>query len=171
MEGDRPKAVPFFIGMTKLIEKLKTLVENEAEALGTFVVGHSSGEKGLYRFYVDSAEPLSLYTLSELTKQVSVKIDEGEFGDEAFTFEISSPGADKPLNDIRQFHKHIGRTFDLELDNDTNFTGKLTKIEQPELTFDIEYTEKINGKKTVIKDQRVVQFEHIKTATIKISFK
>src|SRR5688572_1146084 len=100
--------------MKKMAEILASMVNEEAEKYGAFVVGQSHGLQGLFRYYVDSAQALTMQTLTDLTKAVSKRIDETDMGDSAFTFEISSPGADKPLTDIRQFGKHVGRTFDLE---------------------------------------------------------
>jgi ribosome maturation factor RimP len=170
LEGGQPKAVPFFIDMTKLSEQIKALVEAEAATLGAFVVGKSSGEQGLYRYYVDSPETLSLNTLAEITRKVSKAIDEGDFGDDAFTFEVSSPGADRPLTDIRQFAKHAGRTFEIATDDD-KFEGKLLEANGNILSFEKQRTEKIQGKKQLITETLDLPFETIKTATIKISFK
>lgn len=170
LEGGRRKAVPFFIGMTKIGEEIKKLVEAEAENAGAFLVGQSSGEQGLYRYYIDSENQLSLNVIAEITRKVSKAIDEGNFGEQAFTFEVSSPGADRPLTDVRQFHKHVGRSFEIE-GEEGEFEGKLVTIEGENLTFEKTTTEKINGKKTTITQEIFLPLNKIKKATIKISFK
>ncbi|MBL7811397.1 MAG: ribosome assembly cofactor RimP [Bacteroidetes bacterium] len=154
--------------MTKLTDKLKTLVEQEAPAFGLFMVGHSSGSDGLQRFYVDSDEVLSMKALSDFSRHVSHLIDEGDFGENEFTFEVSSPGADKPLTALRQFNKHVGRTFEIVTTDDEKWEAKLTAVEGSVLQF--EKTVKEKGKKPVqVTDS--LPFENIQTATIKISFK
>lgn len=170
MEGGKRKAVPFFVDMTKLADILKTLVANEAEKHEAFVTGHSSGAKGLYRYYVDSAGMLTMNVLAEITRNVSKQIDELDLGDEAFTFEVSSPGADNPLTDIRQFDKHKGRTFQVETE-DGSLEGRLTDVHGNVLSFEEEVTEKVDGKKKIIIKNSEIPFEKIKKATIKISFK
>jgi ribosome maturation factor RimP len=156
--------------MTKLAETIKQLVQTEANLHGAFVVGQSSGEKGLFRYYVDSENTLTMNTLAEITRNVSKQIDELELGDEPFTFEISSPGADNPLTDIRQFGKHKGRTFELETEAG-RWEGKLIEQLGSVLNFEKTTTEKIQGKKTTLVENINVPFEQIKKATIKISFK
>jgi ribosome maturation factor RimP len=156
--------------MAKLAHILRQLVDEEAASHGAFVVGQSSGEKGLFRFYVDAEGSLTMPTITEITRGVSSRIDELETGDEAFTFEVSSPGADSPLVDLRQYGKHVGRNFEMET-AELSFTGKLMQVSGSELHFEETRIEKINGKKTTLVETRVIPFEQIQKATIKISFK
>jgi ribosome maturation factor RimP len=156
--------------MTKLATTIKNLVEAEAADFGAFVVGSSSGEKGLLRYYVDSEQVLTMNTLTEITRNVNKKMDEMDLGDEAFTFEVSSPGADNPLSDLRQYGKHIGRLFELETE-DENLEAKLMEVKSSILVFEKTSIEKVGGKKTTITEQIEIPFEKIKKATIKISFK
>ena len=156
--------------MKKLAETIHSIVEKEASTHGAFVVGMSSGEKGLYRYYVDSAEQLTMNLLAEITRNVSRQIDEFELGEEAFVFEVSSPGADNPLTDIRQFQKHIGRTFELETTLGI-WEGKLTGVEGDAMHFDKTTTEKVGNKKQTTTESVHLPFNQIIKATIKISFK
>ena len=154
--------------MKKIGEKLRSIVDAEATPFGLFVVHQTVSSSGLFSFYVDSEEALSMKALADFTKQVSNLIDEDDFGDTPFTFEISSPGADNPLSDIRQFPKHIGRNFDLVLTNEETFKGKLEKIENSNFFFQKEIKEK--GKKVSFAET-IIPYNHINQATIIISFK
>lgn len=156
--------------MAKLLDILTHLVEEEAASYGVFITGHSSGAKGLYRFYIDAEGPLNMGVLTDITRKVSARIDETDTGEGTFTFEISSPGADSPLSDIRQYTKHTGRTFNVVTDLG-EFEGVLIKREGNILSFEITKTEKINGKKQISTEINEIPFEKIKEATIKISFK
>jgi len=71
---------------------------------------------------------------------------------------------------LRQYGKHKGRNFEIET-ADLSFTGKLMDVVGAELHFEESRIEKINGKKTTLVEQRVIPFEQIQKATIKISFK
>jgi ribosome maturation factor RimP len=154
--------------MKKIGEKLRLIVDAEATPLGLFVVHQTVSPDGLFSFYVDSEEVLSMKALADFTKQVSTLIDEDDFGDTPFTFEISSPGADNPLTDIRQFSKHIGRNFDLVLTNEETLIGKLEKIEDSNFFFQKE----IKGKgKKVSFEETIISYSQINKATIIISFK
>lgn len=154
--------------MKKIGEKLRSIVDTESTQFGLFVVHQTVSPTGLFRFYVDSEEILSMKNLADFTKHVSQLIDESDFGDKPFTFEISSPGADNPLTDIRQFPKHVGRNFEVLLNNEDSFKGKLEKIEESSFFFQKEIKEK--GKK-VSYEEIILPYSEIKQATIIISFK
>ncbi|MFN4914224.1 MAG: ribosome maturation factor RimP [Sphingomonadales bacterium] len=153
--------------MANLETKLKTLVEQEAVAHDLFLVAHSGSPAGFYRFYVDGTEPVTMNRLSAFTRHVSQKIDEGDFGDRKFTFEISTPGADKPLSDIRQLPKHCGRTLEIETAEGVKMEAKLIALEGTELQ--LEEIIVLKGKKTETRPVQIA-WENIKTATIKITF-
>lgn len=153
--------------MKALADKLKALVKTEAEAFSLFLVGQTSSPNGLFRFFVDSEQPLTLNALAEFTRHVSKKIDEGEFGDYKFTFEISTPGADRPITDIRQLKKHMGRVLEIETKEEQKFEARFTGLEGEVLQL-----EKLTkGKKKDIPAEAMeMPFSSIKTVTVKITF-
>jgi ribosome maturation factor RimP len=153
--------------MANLETKLKTLVEQEATAHDLFLVAHSGTPAGFYRFYVDGQEPVTMNRLSSFTRYISQKIDEGDFGERKFTFEISTPGADKPLTDLRQLPKHCGRTLEIETTDGLIMEAKLVSIEGTELQLEEQIP--LKGKKTETRPVQI-NWENIKTATIKITF-
>jgi ribosome maturation factor RimP len=153
--------------MANLETKLKTLVEQEATAHDLFLVAHSGTPAGFYRVYVDGQEPVTMNRLSSFTRYISQKIDEGDFGERRFTFEISTPGADKPLTDLRQLPKHCGRTLEIETTDGLIMEAKLVSIEGTELQLEEQIP--LKGKKTETRPVQI-NWENIKTATIKITF-
>ena len=101
-----------------------------------------------------------------MSRHVSKLIDEDtELGDdEYFTFEVSSPGADRPLKLIKQFYKHIGRQFAIEMNDGREVSGVLKSIEGDNLLI----TTKISKKETA--DEQI-DFNDTKEVSIIISFK
>ena len=136
--------------MANVIQKLTALIEQEAPAFGLFLVAQTTGPAKLFQFYVDSEEPLSMKTLSD------------------FTFEISSPGAERPLTNRKQYTKHVGRSFEFQL-TDKLLSGKLLEIKEGDV-FVITEIVKEKGKKA-IEVTHEVPFSLIQSATIIISFK
>ena len=169
MEGDKRTAVPFFIGMKKLGEKLSEIVDAEANQFGLFLVNYTISPTGLYRFYMDSENVLSMKELTEFTRHISVIIDEGDFGEKAFTFEISSPGADSPLKDFRQLEKHVGRSFKIIKKEGTEFKGQLEKLDDETLHILNEVKEK--GKKKINVEPVEIDWNQIEEIKIILSFK
>ena len=154
--------------MANLEKKLTDLIEQEAPLFGLFLVAHTINADKYYQFFMDSEEALSMKSITEFTKHISQKIDDSDLGEEAFTFEISSPGAERPLTNRKQFGKHIGRSFDF-ITSEGNFSGKLLEVNEKDM-FYIEQTIKEKGKKPVTQT-REIPFETIQSATIIISFK
>ncbi|NBX87190.1 MAG: hypothetical protein EBQ97_01565 [Bacteroidetes bacterium] len=154
--------------MANLAKKLTDLVEQEAPLFGLFLVAHTISPAKLFQFYMDSEEALSMKSITDFTRHISEKIDETDLGDEAFTFEISSPGAERPLTDRKQFGKHIGRSFDF-VTAEGVVSGKLVEINENNV-FLIEQSIKEKGKKHMTQTMEI-PFENIQSATIIISFK
>ena len=153
--------------MANLETRLKILVEQEAPAFELFLVSHTGSPAGFYCFYVDGEEPVNMNRLSTFTRHVSQKIDEGDFGDRKFTFEISTPGADKPISDLRQLPKHCGRTLEIETTEGVKMEAKLIALEGTELQLEEQIV--LKGKKTETRPVQIA-WENIKSATIKITF-
>ena len=135
---------------------------------GLFLVAHSISPAKLFQFFMDSEDALSMKSITDFTRHISEKIDESDLGDEAFTFEISSPGAERPLTNRKQYGKHIGRSFDF-VTSEGPLSGKLVEINEKNV-FLIEQTIKEKGKKSLTQILEV-PFENIQSATIIISFK
>ncbi|MDA1183010.1 MAG: hypothetical protein O3B82_05365 [Bacteroidetes bacterium] len=131
--------------MVNLAKKLRALVEQESSSFGLFLVAQTDSPSNLYRFYLDSEEPLSMKSITDFTKHISEKIDAIELSSQAFTFEISSPGADRPLVHRKQYPKHVGRSFDFET-LAGKVSGVLKDISANDI-FTIEQLVKEKGKK------------------------
>lgn len=72
-----------------------------------------------------------------VNKLISAKLDEKDFGDIAYTLEVSSPGADKPLLLPRQYPKHAGRELEVKLKAGTKLTGKLAEADENGITLQL----------------------------------
>jgi len=153
--------------MQELISQLRQLIEQEASAFGLFYIGHEMTEEGAIALLVDSEEVLNMKVLIDFTRHISTLIDEGNFGEEPFTFEISSPGADQPLTDLRQFNKHVGRDFQIQTASES-FQGELLRREGDTLHFLAQFPDK--GRK-VRTEPRLLPYSTILNATIVLKFK
>ncbi len=154
--------------MANLAKKLSALVEQESPLFGLFLVAKTDSPSNLYRFFLDSERVLSMKSITDFTKHISEKIDASELSSQAFTFEISSPGADRPLIHRKQYSKHVGRSFDFET-LAGKISGVLKEITAEEL-FIIEQIVKEKGKKanTVLIE---IPYTSIISSTIVIKFK
>lgn len=151
-------------------------VQNQLEAIvakvleehpGIFLVESIHGNQ-IHEFIIDGDQALGIYDISEIGRAVNHMADEA-MPDENYTLDVGSPGADSDLKLLRQYPKHVGRSFNVHLKDGTEMSGKLVAVEGENLSF--EYFENPKPKrheKPVIKD---IPFNNIQKANIILSFK
>lgn len=151
---------------SNLKEQLRSFFEEAvAEDKNLFLVDfYKNPKKAEFIFLVDGIEPVNLPSLSIISRQISAQIDELITDETPFSFQVSTPGADKPLLDLRQYSKHIGRTFLITTAQDQKIEGELVDIEGNKITL---ITKAI--KKTPSTEITLI-FEDIKEAIIKLTF-
>ncbi len=134
-----------------------------------FLVGIKKVSKSqTITFLVDGDEPLNLKDIASLSRGLSEKVDETMAEDETpFRFDVSTPGADKPLVNWRQYPKHIGRTFKIKLEDQT-IEGKLIAANETAITIQEAPSKKAKHK---LIEPMPIALDQIKEATIIISFK
>ena len=120
-----------------------------------------------FKIYMDGDKGISINQCSLFNRQLHKKVeDKGWFAPGDFSMEVSSPGVDKPLKMHRQYIKNIGREVEVEFNDGTKNTGKLTEVTGSDIL--LEYTTG-KGKKAEIQ-KIVIPFSNIKTTTVQIHF-
>lgn len=131
------------------------------------VVYHQPNNK--LEAFVDSDTSLTLDDCARINRSVQEWLDEdGRLG-EVYTLDVSSPGVSRPITLPRQFKKNLGRKIELKLEEGKE-TGIIIAADDVAVT--IEYKARIvegKRKKTVVQ-QQTVNYDDIRTATIKIMF-
>ncbi|MBT2556186.1 ribosome maturation factor [Hymenobacter sp. ISL-91] len=119
---------------------------------------------------LDGEQGLGIDECAQVSRRLARRIEE-HYGDElSYTLEVTSPGADQPLRDPRQYVRHVGRTLHLKLQDGTEKTGKLEAI-SPE-GGSIELAEILKEKhKEKMLPAVTVPFQDITEAVVVISFK
>ncbi len=70
----------------------------------------AAGRRRLLRIVVDADRRPSLDDIAELSRSLSKELDDsGVMGEAAYTLEVSSPGVDRPLTEIRHWRRARGR--------------------------------------------------------------
>jgi|LauGreDrversion4_2_1035121.scaffolds.fasta_scaffold08137_7 ribosome maturation factor RimP len=129
-------------------------------------VEHKLGSKKL-GVYIDGDEAVDITVCQKLSRFLSEKLDEVDFGAEPYMLEVSSSGADSPLLVKRQYPKHIGREFFVKLKAETELTGRLEEVTEDYLLLSL----KDKKKGYVNATQKQVPFADIAEASIILSFK
>ncbi|MBD2713937.1 ribosome maturation factor [Hymenobacter sp. BT646] len=117
---------------------------------------------------LDSEQGLGIDECAKVSRRLAKRIDEHYGEDATYSLEVTSPGADQPLTDPRQYTRHVGRTFSLKLQDGTEKTGTLEATEAEGIQL-AEVVKDKNKKKTL--PAILVPFTDIQEARIVISFK
>ncbi len=113
-------------------ERVKQIAEPKAEGLGLALIDceyKKEGGRRILRLYIDKKGGVGLDDCEAVSRSVEPVLDSEDFIDEAYTFEVSSPGLDRPLKTDRDFIRYEGEDVEVGLyaaiDGKKKFTGKL----------------------------------------------
>ena len=113
-------------------ERVKQIAEPKAEELGLELIDceyKKEGGRRVLRLYIDKKGGVGLDDCEAVSRSVEPVLDSEDFIDEAYTFEVSSPGLDRPLKTDKDFVRYEGEDVEVGLyaaiDGKKKFTGKL----------------------------------------------
>lgn len=149
---------------------LLTMLGDAIGANELFIVGLTVSDSVLPKVTVtlDGPAGLAIQECAIISRRLARRIDE-HYGEEAaYSLEVTSPGADQPLADPRQYPRHIGRSLALKLHDGTAKTGVLLAATLTGV--EIEEVIKQKTKKTTL-PAAFYSFADIQEAKVVISFK
>ncbi len=154
-------------------EQIESFLHQCLEGTDCFLVSFKVKPTNNYKIYLDSDSGLTLEKCLKVNRQLRRLIEEeGIYPEGDFSLEVSSPGVDAPLKLHRQYVKNIGRSLEIELNDEEakGLTGKLVAVEEDRIV--LENT--VKQKKTVKTEPEVIkteiQLSDIKSATVVIEF-
>jgi ribosome maturation factor RimP len=150
--------------------QIAEMLQDSLPGTELFVVSLSVSDSVLPKVTVtlDSEQGLGIDECATVSRRLARRIDEAYGEDAAYSLEVTSPGADQPLSDPRQYTRHVGRTLSLKLQDGTEKTGTLEATEAEGIQLAETVKEK-NKKKTL--PAAFIAFTDIQEARVVISFK
>jgi len=157
-----------------MIEKgqIKRLVENHLEGTDKFLIEVIVKPGNKIMVIIDGDTAVNIDDCKSVSRFIENNIDRES---EDFELNVSSPGADYPIQLKRQYNKNIGRTLDLIMDDDSRIAGKLVAVAKTGI--EIEPGPLEDKKKKIKKEEStettitLIPFQNIKQAKVRISFK
>ena len=150
--------------MNYLNKNIVQIAKQAAEESGFLlidVIVRGDERNRIIEIYIDSLPGISTDDCAEMSFKVGTLIDESNLITSKYRLDVSSPGVDRPIIFLEQFPKHVNRKFEITYQNGEEIKkiiGKLVKIEDDNLVFNLNNTETI------------VNFTKIKSAKVLISF-
>jgi ribosome maturation factor RimP len=151
------------MSLTQSITDLISPAVTEAGFYLEEVLIASPGSHRTVTCVVDGPIPLNLDQVTVVSRIISELLDSDDFmGETPFTLEVTSPGVDRPLTEVRHWTKNLTRLIKTTLNDGTIITGRLTEFDETNATL----VENIKGR---IKNHTVA-FVDIKRAVVEIEF-
>lgn len=126
----------------QLLSLLRPLVADAGYDLDDVVIS-SAGRRSLVRVTVDADGGIDLDAVAVVSRLVSDALD--EHGDEvlhgAYVLEVSSPGVDRPLTELRHWRRATGRLVSTHIAGRA-VTGRVRHVDDRQVTFDVDGTER-----------------------------
>jgi ribosome maturation factor RimP len=91
---------------------------------------------------IDPAADLYVDTIARLSRRLGDLLDEQDVIAGAYTLEVTSPGADRPLTRVRDFQRNVGRDVRIvraaDREGPPEVTGTLVAVDDDEVTLEID---------------------------------
>ncbi len=151
--------------MSELIEKIQNYLEPLLEGTDMFVVSIKIKPTNNIKVFIDADEGFSVEKSSSVNRKLYAAIEADElFPDGDFSLEVSSPGIDEPLTQIRQYVKNINRKVTITDTEDKETTGIMKEANESYIKLEVK------GKKPKDITEVEIPFANIKKTVVQIIF-
>ena len=116
---------------------------------------------------IDGDNGVTIDDCSNLSRALSDRLDELDFGSNHYVLEVTTPGLDHPLKLKRQFQKNIGRGLKVHRKDKTIILGKLVSTTEESVVLNQEVKEG----KVMVGKELAIPFNDIEKAFVMVSFK
>ena len=122
-------------------DQIAQTVETYLAGSDLFLVRMSVGKDNLINVYIDGDNGVSIDECVKLSRYIEQSLDRDQ---EDFELRVSSPGADEPFVNIRQYKKNTGRPVKLKLKDGSEKRGILESADSTH----VKIQEEIKSKNT-----------------------
>ncbi|MDA8435707.1 MAG: ribosome maturation factor RimP [Actinomycetales bacterium] len=123
----------------------------------------SVGRRLVLRVLVDGERGVTLDEVAAASQAVSEVLDSSDvLGDAPYTLEVSSPGVDRPLTEVRHWRRSVGRLVAVTLRDGREVTGRVATVSDT----DVELELNVKGRTS----RTVVALADVATAVVQVEF-
>ncbi|MDF0531613.1 ribosome maturation factor RimP [Tsukamurella sp. 8F] len=125
-----------------------------------------AGPKSMVSVVVDSDAGPSLDEIADLTRDVSAAIDEDPvYGQQAFTLEVTTPGAERPLDAPRHWRRARGRRAAIEFTSGDRLIARIGELAADEATVTVVVPRRKGGP-----EAREIALADVAKAVVQVEF-
>lgn len=96
--------------------------------------------------------------LTDVSREISAKLDDVDLVEGAYTLEVSTPGIDRPLTELRHFSRAIGRLVSFQLTDDSHITGRIESVHDDKVNISLAETERYLSLSEIVSAHVEVEF-------------
>ena len=152
--------------VTETVEKLVTPILEELNLELVDIEYVKEGRDWFLRVFIDKENGVDIEDCGLVSEQLSVKLDEIDPIPYNYFLEVSSPGAERPLKNDKDFQKAVGKNVFIKtyepIDGEKTFEGILTNFDSKTVTVEI----KIKTRKKSIE----IPYEKVANARLAVVF-
>ncbi|MFD5399740.1 ribosome maturation factor RimP [Streptomyces sp. NPDC127097] len=124
-----------------------------------------AGKRRVLRIVVDSDEGVQLDECAALSREASEVLDDSDvMGGAPYTLEVTSPGADRPLTELRHYRRAVGRLIKAQLHEGGELVARIIAVDDSGLDLEVPG---VKGRKPTA---RRVSFDEIAKARVELEF-
>lgn len=125
----------------KIIELADSIAAQHAVEIVDIELAGSSG-KPLIRIFIDKENGITLDECGKFSRSLSALFDVEDPIPTAYILEVSSPGLDRPLKELRDFQRNIGKPARIitsaKVEDRNIFIGRITGVGGGNITLSLE---------------------------------
>lgn len=126
-----------------ITEKIREIAETAAgdeglELVHVEMVG--TPRKPTVRIFIDKPDGVTLDDCANVSRRISAVLDADDFIPTAYNLEVSSPGLERELYNLKDFEKFAGQLAKVKITNPVNgqknFRGRIVEVKGEEIIFE-----------------------------------
>lgn len=135
---------------------------------GQFLVDVVASSKNLSKITViiDGDHGVTIDDCGNVSRELSARLDEMDFGIGRYVLEVTTPGLDQPLKLRRQYAKNVGRNLKVHRRDKSILSGKLSRTDEQGIVLVQEVKEGRNRSEKEL----TITFDDIEKAFVTVSF-
>ncbi len=119
----------------------------------------TAGRRRLVRVMIDRDGGVTLDDIAEVSRAISAALDAaGVLGETPYLLEVTSPGVDRPLTQVRHWLRNIGRLVRVQQTGEGSVIGRIGSVDEDAVVLDVDGT------------QQRIDFARIEHAIVEIEF-
>jgi ribosome maturation factor RimP len=141
-------------------ESIKKVIEDLLEGRAHFLVDVQVQPGNKILVYIDGDHDITITDCREISRQIEERLDRDR---EDFELTVSSAGIDRPLTQLRQYRKNMGRNLTVKTTEGSSLSGKLVRADETGIELEV-----VKKKKET--ELITLSYKEIKKAKVEVSF-